>query len=151
MSGAEDAVGLAGLGLIVVNAFTGPQRAALDPIISGDGSLDSVAAHKALMEIGAEIAGVVVLILVARTNNGSKPAVAIVASLWLVWLMTRPNPKNPFASSFVRPKAAAAPAPVPTLGSDGKPNGGSLTPGGQYLPPTDSRLPQPNPIPQYSE
>jgi hypothetical protein len=88
MSGTQQLVGVAGAGLIVVNAWTGPQRTRLGAITGSSGSTDD--AHAAVKEIGVEVLGVGALTLLAGLGgNGARAAVYVLGALWLVWLMRR--------------------------------------------------------------
>lgn len=86
MSGTQQLVGAAGLGLVAVNAWT-TQRVDFRGVF-GDGDIGQ--AHKAAKEVGAELIGVAVLVLVAgASQGGAQAALAVLACLWLVWLMRR--------------------------------------------------------------
>lgn len=60
--------------------------------------------------------------------------------------------RNVSALDVLKAAATGAPMPVPdsmptkstaTVGPDGKPDGGKITPDGKYIPPTDKTQPQP--------
>jgi hypothetical protein len=62
-------VGAGGLGLIVANAATGPQRAALAPVWTGSGDL--AGAHTAAKQIGVEALAVGALVLVSGQSRAA--------------------------------------------------------------------------------
>jgi hypothetical protein len=90
MSGSQQLVGAAGLGLVVANAYTS-QRAELSGLWSAQGDLSQ--AHTAAKQIGLETLGVGGLVLVAGVSNGAaRTCLAVLGCLWVVFLMTRSAP-----------------------------------------------------------
>lgn len=109
MSAQQQIVGAAGVGLIVANAWTGPQRAQLAGLAGGSGS--TADAHTALKHLGAEAVGVGVLVLLAGGNAQAAGAAAIVlACLWLIFLAKR-------SGRTVAPGAPTQGAPTTTHAS----------------------------------
>lgn len=88
MSGTQQLVGAAGIGLVAANLWTGKQRQQLAPLWAGSGDL--AGAHTVAKQLGVELVAVAALTLVAGTGPSQAGAcLAIVVALWLVWLMAR--------------------------------------------------------------
>lgn len=86
MSAQQQLVGAAGIGLVVVNAWTGPQRQQLAGMFAPKAP-DTADAHKAAKQIGAELIGVAVVTLLAGSSGpAGNAAAAIAVALWIVWL-----------------------------------------------------------------
>lgn len=87
----QQLVGAAGIGLVIANAWTGRQRKDLAPIF--DSSFPREAdnlSKRAAKEIGAELLAVGVLVLLAGGSAAaSGAALAVIAALWLVFLLHR--------------------------------------------------------------
>lgn len=80
-------VGAAGVGLVVANCWTGQQRTNLAGLFGA--KTDDAKAHAAVKQIGAELLGVTVLVLVAGSSDGAAHAcLAVLGALWLIWWLT---------------------------------------------------------------
>jgi len=105
VSGTQALVGAAGVGLIAANAWTGQQRGQLAAVLGPDGApggTNTTQAHAAAKAIGAELLGVLVLVLVAGVGDGAGHAcLAILAALWIVYLLNR-TPSTHGATGAVR-------------------------------------------------
>jgi hypothetical protein len=94
--GAQTLVGLAGTGLIAANlAFPAPNAAtandghALTSILTSHGSSQGDA-HTALVHLGAELAFVIVGVVLAGVSHAWAMAVGLaIAALWVLWAMNR--------------------------------------------------------------
>lgn len=92
MNGAQQIVGLAGVGLIAANFWTQQRHTVLSGITSGNklGSANdqTKAAHDQLKIIGIELLAVGIATLLAGVNSTAGSALALVAvALWILWLM----------------------------------------------------------------
>jgi hypothetical protein len=94
MDGTQALVGLAGIGLVAVNAWTGPDKAYLSSMLftnteTTDPTLEAKN-HAALVKIGGELLFVVVATVVAGVSGtwSTTVLVALVA-LWALWLINR--------------------------------------------------------------
>lgn len=83
MNGAQQIVGLGGMGLIAVNFWTGDQRADIGPLLAGKSAPNS---HGAFREIGAELLFVVIATALAGLGGGWGTAMAaVVVGLFILW------------------------------------------------------------------
>lgn len=113
MSGTQQLVGAAGLGLIVANTVS-TQRADLAPLWSGSGDLST--AHTAARQVAVEVVGVGALVLIAGTSNATATAcLCALGALWVLFLINRQaaaaaGPKRggggDFGGSFGRPRSS---------------------------------------------
>lgn len=90
MSAQQQIVGAAGIGLVVANAWTGQQHKDLAALLSGGKDVDK--AHAAAKQVGVELLGVGVLVLLAGAGRSAgNAAAAVIVALWVLWLIKR-NP-----------------------------------------------------------
>lgn len=94
MNGTSQLVGAAGVGLIVANAWTGPQHVKLASVVGGitaGGAGTPADAHEAVKQLGIELLAVGALVLVAEQgDSAAHGALAAITCLWLIWAMRRP-------------------------------------------------------------
>lgn len=93
MSAQQQIVGAAGVALVAVNVWTGQQRKDFAAVL-GEGG-DTTAAHTAAKQVGMELLGVGALVLLAGAGDSAgNAACAILAALWLLWLINRNKTKT---------------------------------------------------------
>jgi hypothetical protein len=86
MNGAQTVVGLGGVGLIAVNFWTGPQRAAVGPVVTGAPGASVSSAHTELVQVGAELLFVTVAAVAAGIGPGwGQGMVAVIVGLFILW------------------------------------------------------------------
>lgn len=107
MDGTQTVVAAAAVGLLAANEWTNSDRGVFGGVL-WNGS-DPAAAHAALVRVGGELLLVFVLVILAGLN-GSWPMTvgAIVAALWVLFLMRR--------STGTAKAAGPAPSATPHLG-----------------------------------
>lgn len=94
MSAQQQLVGAAGIGLVVANVWTGPQRKSLAGVLgSSTAAVDTAAAHKTAKAIGGELLGVGALVLLAgASSSAGNAALIVLVALWVLWLTHRAAP-----------------------------------------------------------
>lgn len=96
MDGKQTGVAFIGLGLVVANLWTGPEKSAVPNIAAGNFS----SSLPQLKNIGLELLGVVVLTVIAGISDASaNVALVIVIGLALLWAITRYSSKSSTAKT----------------------------------------------------
>lgn len=100
MSGSQDLVGAALLGLVVADVMTAEHRPALAAMVTGNGP--DANTHAAVVQVGLQVLGAGVLTLVAGTSPKAGTAcLTVVAALWVLWFVAGgPNRPGSYSSSF---------------------------------------------------
>lgn len=105
MSGTQALIGAAGVGLVAANVWTGKQHGQLAAVLSGSGTPgadNTTQAHAAAKKIGAELLGVLVLVLAAGVGDSAGHAcLAILLCLWVVFLLNKTPSTKGSASGAV--------------------------------------------------
>lgn len=109
MNGAQQVVGLGGMGLIAVNFWTGSQRADIGPLLAGKAAPNS---HTAFREIGAELLFVVIATALAGVGGSWGTAMAaVVIGLFILWgIQHYSNPQPAKATTTAAPATPATAA-----------------------------------------
>lgn len=84
MTGQQSLVAAGGVGLILANMWTGPQRAELGAIFGGAGT--NVDPHKALVQVAGEVLFVLVAVILAGLGDGWGTAMSVaIVGLFVLW------------------------------------------------------------------
>lgn len=86
-------VGFAGAGLFAANEWTGPDRGIFSGVLWHGEDPDQ--AHKALVRVAGELVLLGVLVVLAGQGGAwTTFALAVIASLWVLWLINRNSAGN---------------------------------------------------------
>lgn len=102
MTGQQTIVATGGLGLVVLNYWTGPNRATVAGGLFNPGG-NTTAARKALVSLGGELLFVVVAsVLAGISDSWGTAMVAVIVALFILWAI------NHYGGQTGTRKAAAA-------------------------------------------
>jgi hypothetical protein len=106
VSGTQQVVAAGGIGLLLVNFWTGPDRATISGGLfnSGATAAQTTAAHKELVKFGGALIFVGVASLLAGVSRSwGASLVAVMLGLWILWAM------HHFGGAGAKPSTGSTP------------------------------------------